>query len=371
MPGGLTIMYRPWPLDNPPIVQLRPTLLYLNILIGSILTALATIVPVYWLRLQQRPFHFSLRSLFVLTTIVACNLAGLKCLNRGWDNPWPVDAWLILAYYCLIVARIVLVDYVFPVFIVLTAAHWLVMRVGRTARQYRWLGLHWLTRIAVCAVGGPCLHYGIFTDEYGWPLQYYGNSSYSAVPRFNWPSLVGDIVVWLVVTAATGVVVEGWVRRVERRIPRRQFTILAVCSAFAATLWILNANDSFRPDWYDYYPWLFGLMATVYATPVLIFRYWEAIPKISLLAGIGTGGSLWFLRSPSLCNDGLAAGQSLVAGAIMAAAIDVGYRLIAHGDRGVSRFVRRDSGEHIAAIPIWVVAIAGIIFGLAMVYTSS
>ncbi len=379
MPGSLTIMYRPWPLDNTPIVQFRPTLLYLNVLIGSVLTALATIVPIYWLRLRERPFHFSLRSLFVLTTIVACYFAALKCLILGRGVAWPVEAWLMLAYYRLIVARILLIDYFFPISIVLTAAHWLVMRSYAAGRQYRWLGLHWLTWIAVCAVGGPCLHYAIFTDEYGWPLQYYGsisysavplNSSSSAVPRFNWPSLVGDIVVWLAATAATAMVVEGWIRRVQRRIPMRQFAIFAAYFAFAGAFWILNADDSFRLDWYDYYSWFFGLTATFFATQVLTVCHWKAIPKISLLTGIGIGGALWFILSPLLLNDRLAAGLSLVAGAIAAAAVDAGHRVAAHGDRGVVRLVRRDCGEHAAAIPIWAVAIAGIIFGLAMVYTS-
>ena len=269
-----TMMYRPWPLDNPPIVQLRPTLLYLNILIGSILTALATIVPVYWLRLQQRPFHFSLRSLFVLTTIVACNLAGLKCLNRGWDNPWPVDAWLILAYYCLIVARIVLVDYVFPVFIVLTAAHWLVMRSWREQcdntdglDSIGSLGLQRARSVVlVCTTGfSP-------TNTVG-----HRNTMATAVtPQFR--DSIGRL--WSETSWF------GWWSPPRRALLSRAGFVAwkgefqggnSRYSPFAPPSLqhsgFLMLNHSFRPDWYDYYPWLFGLMATVEpATPVLIFR---------------------------------------------------------------------------------------------------
>ena len=156
--GGLTILYPMWPLGDPPLLQFRATVLILNVLIGSLLTALAVVVPIYWLRVRQRPVQFSLRTLFVLTTVVACLLALLKCCYPDRVNVWIAVELAIVSLFTL--------AYVVPACMVLTAAHWLVIRSARSWRRFRWFGLHWLTWLAICAVGGPFLHYLIVAINY-------------------------------------------------------------------------------------------------------------------------------------------------------------------------------------------------------------
>ncbi len=193
--GGLTILYPMWPLGDPPLLQFRATVLILNVLIGSLLTALAVVVPIYWLRVRQRPVQFSLRTLFVLTTVVACLLALLKCCYPDRVNVWIAVELAVVSLFTL--------AYVVPACMALTAAHWLVIRPARSWRRFRWFGLHWLTWLAICAVGGPFLHYLIVAINYnvmgyGRPSEYYVEDLQLAW-RLHWPALVGGLAAWLTV----------------------------------------------------------------------------------------------------------------------------------------------------------------------------
>lgn len=375
VPGPLpNIIYGPWPLDDPPIVQFRPTLLVLNCLCGMLLAVLATIMPAYWLRVRQRPVQFSLRTLFVLTTVVACLLAVLK----GW-YPDQLNSWNALA---LAIVSLFLLVYVVPACMVLTAAHWLVVRSARSGRPYRWFGLHWLTWLAVCAVGGPLLHYmalaptglmflpgSTLENEYGWPFNYSGECNGFPLRCFTPAALVADLVVCLAITAATGFVVERWARRVERRVPMRKVAFVAAALAVIVTIWIVRTDQSTRPNWYDYYSCVFGLAATILAIEVLTVRHWKAVPKLSLLAGTLAGAPVWFTLSPLLLQPRLASGLSLVTAAFAVTVVDAGYRDLMHRDRGAIRFVHPACGEHVAVLPMWSVGVIGIGVGLVLLYT--
>jgi len=361
-------MYGPWPLDDPPIVQFRPALLFLNILCGGLLTVLATIIPAYWLRVRQRPVQFHLQTLFVLTTVVACLLALLKCCYADRLNMFAVR---------LVIASLFSLAYVVPSCMVLTATHWLVVRSARSTPRFRWFGLHWLTGLAVCAIGGPFLHYSIvaihYYDAYGWPLEYYVEGSQLAW-RFHWPALVGDLAVWLTVLASTAFIVERWIRRVERRVFLQKRAILFLSFVVAIMIWILNTDWSCEPEWYDYYAWLFGIAATVYTfidvlVEGMLVRHWKAVPKISLLAGILGGMPSWFALAPLLQDPRLVAGFSLLAGSLAATAVDAGGRDLMHRDKGAIRFVHPAFGEHLTVFPMWAVGIIGIGGGLALLYT--
>ncbi len=362
--GGFTIMYPMWPLGDPPLVSFRPTLLFLNVLCGVLLVVLAAIVPAYWLRVRQRPLQFSLRTLFVLTTVVACLLALLKCCYPDRVEVGSAVGLAIVFLFSLV--------YVVPACMVLTAAHWLVIRSASSARRFRWFGLHWLTWLAVCAIGGPFLHYLIVTINYYY--EGYGRPSESYVEdfrlawRFHWPALVGGLAVWLTVLASTAFVVERWIRRVERRVFLQKRAFLFLPLVIAVMIWISNTDRSCEPDWCDYYSWLFGLAGMIYAIEVLAVRHWNAIPKISLFAGTVAGAPFWFALAP-LQEPQLAAGLSLVAAAFAATVIDAGRRDLVHRDKGVIRFVHPAYGEHVAVLPMWALGIIGIGGGLALLYT--
>src|SRR5262249_18307499 len=128
-----------------------------------------------------------------------------------------------------------------PICFAITAAHWLIVRAAVSERKPRWLGLHWLTWIALIAIGIPFLYFSFFSDAYrrGWPLRVYFEE-----PPFNGASFVGDILLWMAVTAATGMVVENWVRRVERHEPLRKAAILAAAMSILTTFWLFVIDDS-------------------------------------------------------------------------------------------------------------------------------
>lgn len=363
VPGGLTILYGPWPLDNPPIVKFWPAMLFLNVLCGGLLATVATVVPVYWLRLRQKPVHFSLRSLFVLTTGVACILGLLKWFFPQANCVWYAAAIVSEASWLAVVF--------FPACLMVIAAHGLVVRPVAVQRRSRWLGLHWLAWLAVCFAGGPLLHYSIFTSSYGvlgWPLRY-DNTNHFSWSAFNLPALVGDLAVCLAVTAATGFVVERWVFRVELHAPLRKRALSAAALAVLFRIWLLYMDQSRQPEWYDYYSWFFGPMAAIYATEVLTARHWNKIPKTSLLAGIAVGAPLWIILAPLLADDRFVAGLSLQAGACAVTMVDAGRRTLMHRDQGSLRFIRPDCGEHVAVLPMWAVGLIGIAGGLALAYT--
>jgi hypothetical protein len=379
VPGGLTIFYAPWPLDDPPLVEFRPTFLLLNVLCGSLLTAAAAVIPLYWLRVHRRPLHFGLRAAFGLGAVVL----GLLGLFRFYH---PNEG--ILSAIDLFVPVPLLV-YVLPGCLIVIAAHRMVVLSARSARRRRWLGIHWLTWLAAVAVGGPLLHYSMFTatgwwlgathevrdfhPAFGWPFEYSGQYRGLGIRCFSPSAFVADTVVWLTIVASTIFVVERWVRRVEQGVPMQKRAILYAALAVGIMIWILNTDQSFRPEWYDACSWLLGIASTIYAAEVLIVGNWKLvvrqfnlIAKISLLAGICVGiplwlAVLWLLRDPSL-----AMAFSLLAGGLVASAVDAGYRLLSHRDAGISRFIRPDCGGCAAVVPMWTIAMTGVIGGLVL-----
>ncbi len=379
MPGGLTVLYGFWPFDNPPLLRFRPALLVLDILCGGLLTVMATVIPLYWLRVRERPVQFTLRGLLGLTTAVACGLSAVKIFDP--DSHWRVlEAAVLLPPLSLL--------YGVPAGLVIVAAHWVVARSAKSARRCRRLGVHWLTWLALVAVGGPLLHYSLvartgYVEVYspptgvplfytleeacGWPLKYLClGSPAKRLPLFALPV---DVVIWLAITVATGFVVERWVRRVEQRIPMRPTAFYSFLFVACVVIWALSKDDSWRPPWYDWLPWLFGIVATVYAVELLVLhlfaRHVNVVAKISLFTGLGVGTPLWLALSDHLGNCGVL--TALVAGAFAAAVVDAGYRLLSHPDKGIARFVRRDCGGCVAAAPLWIVATAGAIGGVLLI----
>ena len=131
---------------------------------------------------------------------------------------------------------------------------------------------------------------------------------------------------------------------------------------FSAEVCVYEDGPPLRPDWYDYRSWLLGIVGTVYAADAICRVTRNPVGKISLLVGLCVGIPLWL---------GLWHPLSLVAGSLAAAVVDAGYRLLSHSDQGVRRSVRRDCGGCVAAAPMWIVAIAGVLAGLALVYWRS
>jgi hypothetical protein len=337
---------------------------------------------VYWLRARGKPFQYSLRALFGLTTVVACYLGILK-----FYAPDSLRLGSVLEVILLLLPWLLL--YAVPAGLVITAAHWTVVRSTDSARRCRWLGFHWLSWLAVAAVGGPFFHYSLMADTgivdvespapaslvavgsatvlravvaCGWPLKY--SSLDSSVRYFAPFALTADTLVWLTAMVAMGFVVERWVRRVEQRISMRPTAFLSAIFVAYVVICVLLNDPSSRPDWYDYPSWLLGIAATVYAAELLIvnvfLRHLNVVAKVSLIAGLCVGVAFW---------TGLSRPLSLAAGSVAAAAVDGVYRLLSHPDRGVSRFVRRDCGGCVAAAPMWIVAMVGVITVLALVYS--
>jgi hypothetical protein len=123
VPGELhNILYGPWPLFSPPLLSFEPMWLLLDILCGIVLTCLAAAISVYWLRVRRPPIQFSLRSLFVLTTVVACLLGLFKYFVPHFGNSYGL--WFTIAWCMLLLARIFV--YIVPVASLVTAVHWVV-----------------------------------------------------------------------------------------------------------------------------------------------------------------------------------------------------------------------------------------------------
>ena len=273
-PGGLTVLYGLWPFDNPPLLQFRPTVLLVDILCGSLLTGLATIIPVYWLRVRGRPAQFTLRGVLGLITVVAC-LERLKVYGAA-SSRVGLDLELVA---CL---PFMLLLYGVPACLVVVAAHRAVSRSASSTRRRRWLGVHWLTWLSVLAVGGPLLHYALRAfagwfvmddvvreiDAYGWPMTYahvgFSPEYFSAI------ALITDVALWLATTVATGYVVERWIRRVEQRIPMRSTAIFSGMLVAGVVLWVVGNDKSWRPPRHDYLSWLLGMAAVAYAAELLV-----------------------------------------------------------------------------------------------------
>ncbi len=148
----------------------------------------------------------------------------------------------------------------------------------------------------------------------------------------------------------------------------RSSALLVALIVSGIVVWLVNLDGSRSPAWYDCASWLFGMAAAVYAAGRLIAYPLNRIAKISLWAGIGVGVFLWLALSPPLGGHYLVAVLSLVVGALLAFGVDMGYRLLWHGEGGPWRFVRPDGGGRVAAVPAWAVALIAILGGLALIY---
>lgn len=191
---------------------------------------------------------------------------------------------------------------VVPLGVTVIAAHWIVVRSARSARQPRWIRLHWLTWLAAVAVGGPLLHYSLFThtgytyaasekaaflvpmEAYGWPVEYVSELGHSPEDRlyaaayglplrcFHPLPLVANILASCAIIGSVGFVVERWIRRVERGTPMRPGAIAVAVLLVCTLIWSLNHYGPFRPRWYDRPSWLLGIAAIIYAIQILAFR---------------------------------------------------------------------------------------------------
>jgi hypothetical protein len=300
VPGDFTILYGPWPIDDPPLIWFRPTCLLLNVLCGIVLTCLASVVSLYWLRVRRRPLQFSLRGLFGFTAVTACFLALFKCFNPDFGSCQNAVQIAWCALRCILLLSQVLV-YTVPLACTATAAQRAVVLSAGSRRRSRWAGIHWLTWLVAALVSGATVHYSAFSHtwyahvgshktigsimlaSYGWPLTYRAQNngccgSDSALMEDGFPlamfqpaGLLADAAVWLAIVAATGLIVERWVRRTERRTPMKPASILATAVVVGGVYCALKIDESFRPEWYDYPFWLFGIACTILAVEVAVF----------------------------------------------------------------------------------------------------
>lgn len=69
--GPFTILYGPWPFDDPPIERFSPIALAFNVVVGIVLMSFAAAISIYWLTAQRTRLQFGLFTLFeVFTGIV-------------------------------------------------------------------------------------------------------------------------------------------------------------------------------------------------------------------------------------------------------------------------------------------------------------
>jgi hypothetical protein len=289
--GPLTMVYGPWPLWSPPVVSVEPGLLLLNILCGTLLTCLAPVICLYWLRVRRRPLQFSLCTLFASTAVVACLLSLLRLLYPELGD-WHWGALEIA--WCFLRLTQVFVYFV-PAALLFTAAHWAVLAGANAKLRSRWVGVHWLTWFAILVVGTSLIHYSAFTvtsyASYGWPLVYqtrpYAESmltsrfisflfptTYLALPVgcLKAIGLTTNVLTWLAMIAATGFVIERWIGHVEQRIPSQSASILAgIVIVGGGILCILALDPSHRPEWYDYPSWLFAIACTLFVVQLVVF----------------------------------------------------------------------------------------------------
>ena len=274
VPGGLTFVYGPWPLYSPPLVSFEPMWLVLNILCGIVLTCLAAAITLFWLRVCPRPLQFSLRILFGFAIVVACLLGLIKYFE---PNQWNM---IFVALIALLFAR--MFAYVVPIACLVVAAHWTVVRSAKSQRRCRWAGIHWLTWLTVAFVAGTVMHYSVFMSDwgqrYGWPLTYQAQSDRDCWHASEFLSalfpmgflkataLIADLLVWLMIVAATGFVVERWVRQIEQGIPTRLAALfLAGTVLFGGIICTSELTLPCWPEWYDFPFWLFGIACTIFA----------------------------------------------------------------------------------------------------------
>jgi hypothetical protein len=156
VPGGLSMFYGPWPLDDPPLEEFRAWALAFNVAVGVGLVLSAAASGAYILGIRNRPLQFSLLWLFLLMTFVAVLLALTPLTIRllhGVDMQWT--RWGLLNP----LSRLVLNGTSFGVMVV--GAHFFVSRASQWARPPRWIQLHavtWITSLVTC---GPFLHHAL------------------------------------------------------------------------------------------------------------------------------------------------------------------------------------------------------------------
>ena len=265
IPGDLhNVLYGPWPLfsPSPPLVSFEPMRLVLDVLCGIALTCLAPILCLYWLRVRRRPFQFSLRSLFVLTTTAACLLGVLKFFDPDFGHGWR---WPLIAWFTMVFAQLFFV-YIVPVACVATVARWAVLRFALSQWRRPWCGIHWLSWLAVVVVGVPVIHYSAFPHwaHRGWPFTYY-------LGRFDVVGLMADIAISLTIIVAAAVVVEYWTRKIEQGTPIRLAPFLAA-AVVGNVICVFTLNAWELPEWYDYLSWLFGIACAAFAVEMAILR---------------------------------------------------------------------------------------------------
>jgi hypothetical protein len=282
VPGGLTIVYGPWPLFSPPLISFELRWLLLNVLCGIILTFLAAVISLYWLR-RCRRLQFGLRSLFAAVALVACLLSAFKVCFPKFGSGLA----LFEIGWCMFVLARMLV-YTIPVGCVVTAAHRAVILSAASQRRRRWAGLHWLTWLAIAFVGGLLMHYSIFVDtscisEFGWPFTYQADHEAccwfsSEFMQFLLPmsclkalGLIADILVWLAMTAATAFVVERWIRRIEQAAPTRPALFLAGAVLAGGMIFAMPLDQSSQHIWYEYPIWLLGIACAIFVALLAVF----------------------------------------------------------------------------------------------------
>jgi hypothetical protein len=296
VPGGLTILYGPWPLDNPPLVALRPAALAVNVIAGIGLIVSASVSGLYWLRWRERPLQFSLRSLFALTTAAAVGVVLFRLSERflgGWWVIFPLARLFLNASTCAVVA---------------TGAHWFVRRSARLNCQFRWLGLHVLTWLALILAGGPFLHHSITgwtgitwvgsskkstpgmieLRAHGWPAEWFGKHAPDADPdslsKLGFTTsyvdpiaLAVDGLAWLIAIVSVAFTVERIIRHWEAGTRGGWRTLVIWALITGSTFAIAYCDPAIPPRWYDYPSWLFTVACTVCGVGWLFFR---AMPRV-------------------------------------------------------------------------------------------
>jgi hypothetical protein len=294
VPGGFTVFYGMWPVYDPPLIWFRPTALLLDVCVATLLMCLTVPIAEYWLRMRPKYLRLTQRRLVGLAAVLV-GLVSFVEFNTGGSG----GLWKYLELFCFCAQWLI---YVTPILLVVTAARWLVLRSADSQRRCRWPGIHWLTWLALTAFTVSFLHYCLFThtgytsapgthkgsvlqiEAYGWPFRFmgewdrpiavrlrYAEDGY-AISCFRPLALSVDVPVWLVVITLTGFVIERWIRRVERGVQMHPGVILAVVVVVAIMICVLGKDESFRPKWYDYPSWLFGIACSMYAICVLIIR---------------------------------------------------------------------------------------------------
>jgi hypothetical protein len=315
VPGDLTVLYGPWPFDDPPLIEFRWFALAANISLGICFAGVVAGCAVYWLRQGRRKWQISLLNLFVLLTIAALAV-GLLTISTQHPLFWV---------FAFATSSAPWLAYAAPVSLVITTAHWLAWRGRNSPESQRRIGLHWLTWIALFVAVGPLVDYvfnqqtgitylgiglqsgGFPFDTFGWPLGCWSTFRGSDWQRQSFARdgavvdyvvithAIVDLLILLAVLASVVIVVERWIRRIELA-QRAQFSgWIAAAIAIAGTIAVLWFDPSFRPEWYSYPVWLFGVASTIFALEILSIYCASCISRgaqrLARRATLGTTGN--------------------------------------------------------------------------------